>query len=70
MPTVRKRRSRHAVEVDPEMLRMHQQFGDCLLAGAGRGCGCGLIGPDGTLHPALLAAMREAGQSDDEEVAT
>jgi|GEM_PF-2871347 len=54
MPTVRKRRSRHAAEIDPEMIRMHLEHGDCLLAGPGLGCGCGLRAPDGSLRTDLL----------------
>jgi len=69
MPTTRKRRSRHAVEIDPDMIRMHLEHGDCLLAGPGLGCGCGAIRPDGTLHPTLVAAMGEAERAEGEPVA-
>lgn len=58
MPTTRRRRSHQYVEIDPDMLRMHLEFDDCLLAGPGLGCGCGLRGPDGVLREELIREIR------------
>jgi hypothetical protein len=69
MPTKRTRRPRQRIEFD-EVVLLHLQTGDCLLAGPGEGCGCGLIGPDGVLRRDLERAAREhfglrKGASDD-----
>ena len=49
MPTNRKRtrRGRNLDEVMHKAQVVHVKEGDCYLAGAGLGCGCGLRGEDG-----------------------
>ena len=53
----RSRRERVEPIVFDIATRMHMEYGDCLLAGFDRGCGCGLVGVDGTLHEDLARAL-------------
>ena len=51
MPTKRRKVTRAAVipEYD-QATRVHLELGDCLLAGYGEGCGCGLVDVHGVLN--------------------
>lgn len=58
MPTNRKRRTRGKAPDDYELMALHVQFGDCLLAGAGLGCACGLRGEDGKEREDLIRQIK------------
>ena len=59
MPTNRRYRRRLRTVIDDELQRLHLEEGDCLLAGPGRGCTCGLRGEDGIERPEVLAEARK-----------
>lgn len=68
MPTTRKRQAHGRVELNG-MMRMHIETGDCLIAGLGKGCGCGLRDYDGNERDELVRVMQarmEAEKNDDE----
>jgi hypothetical protein len=52
MPTVRRLRVHAERFGDAGLIRLHLATDDCLLAGPGGGCACGLRGPDGRLREA------------------
>lgn len=58
MPTKRTRREHRHVPADDEPQRFHITTGDCLLAGPGDGCACGLRRPDGIEDEAAIRAAR------------
>ncbi len=67
MPTTRKRRPREPEIVLDAATRVHLELGDCLLAGRGNGCGCGLRDYNGHERTDVIALLRqrlEAGQND------
>ena len=61
MPTNRKRRTRGTTlsEVMFPAMAIHIVKGDCLLAGYGLGCACGLRGADGNEREDLIAQIKE-----------
>ena len=58
MTTKRTRRAHGRIAEFDDAMRLHLESGDCLLAGAGKGCGCGLVGPDGVFRDGLARAAR------------
>jgi hypothetical protein len=59
VPTTRHRRAHGRVAEFDEAMRLHLTDGDCLLAGPGAGCGCGVVGPDGAYRHDLAHAARD-----------
>lgn len=59
MPTNRTRRKRGKAPDDYELMAYHVQIGDCLLAGAGLGCACGIRGEDGIEREDLIRQIKE-----------
>lgn len=57
MPTTRKRKAHGSIEFN-ELTRMHLETGDCLIAGPGKGCGCGLRDYDGNEREDLARVMQ------------
>lgn len=57
MPTTRKRKAHGKIEFN-EATRLHLEIGDCLLAGPGKGCGCGLRDYDGNEREDLACVMQ------------
>jgi hypothetical protein len=74
MPTTRRLRAHGQRFADASLIKLHLANDDCLLAGPGNGCECGLRRPDGTLdtdaarrlwgvhRAAILAEWRGPGQ--------
>jgi hypothetical protein len=61
MPTMRRMRRRKVlVQYDDDTVRVHLEVGDCLLAGAGKGCGCGLVDEHGELRESAARAAWKA----------
>lgn len=60
MPTNRKRtrRGRNFDEGMFDVMVMHVKQGDCLLAGYGLGCACGLRGEDGQEREDLIRQIK------------
>jgi hypothetical protein len=68
MPTTRKRQAHGRVELTG-LVRVHLELGDCLIAGLGKGCGCGLRDYDGNERDDLVRVMKirmEAEKNGDE----
>jgi hypothetical protein len=59
MPTKRHRRVHAIVAADDNLQAIHLELGDCLLAGPGKGCVCGLRRPDGTEDDVAIRAARK-----------
>lgn len=57
MPTTRKRKAHGRIEFNG-LVRMHIETGDCLIAGPGKGCGCGLRDYDGNERDDLVRMMK------------
>lgn len=60
MTTTRSRRERGREIEFGRPMQTHLETGDCLLAGPGQGCDCGLRGSDGVLRTDLARRMWEA----------
>ena len=58
MPTKRRRTAHVRTDLDYELMAFHMEMGDCLLAGRGKGCGCGLVDADGMFRDDLLEQLR------------
>jgi hypothetical protein len=56
MPTNRTRRARAAIAPYSGLTAVHLGIGDCLCAGPGRGCACGLRDENGVLLVEVAAA--------------
>lgn len=57
MPTTRKRKAHSSIELNG-LVRMHIETGDCLIAGPGKGCGCGLRDYDGNERDDLVRMFK------------
>lgn len=58
MPTTRKRKAHsRTIELD-DIVLIHLELGDCLLAGPGKGCFCGLRDAEGNERHDLVRVMK------------
>jgi hypothetical protein len=57
MATNRKRQAHGRVELNG-LMRFHIETGDCLIAGPGKGCGCGLRDYEGNERADLVRLMK------------
>jgi len=58
MPTTRKRLAHGRIIELNGLVRMHLETGDCLIAGPGKGCACGLRDAAGNERDDLVRMMK------------